>query len=242
MKEFYYRCLVSFVAVFLALLYPNPVVATSATLPSVTLLSVPTKTAPKITMGLQPLGKVSPRIVALVQRGLAAMYNAKVEVLPARAPPRDSWQRGTQRVERLLPWLDASTARGYAKVVGLTASPLSVERGNTIYKGVSGYGLLNRRPCVISTALLGRPGTATAVFYRRLVKVANHEVGHTLGLDHCPANGCLMADMRGTMKFLDRRSGAFCNHCRRRLAGALANALAGNLSSAPNLSRMVSKK
>lgn len=168
----------------------------------------------KITVALQPLGKVTPRPLALVQRNIAAMYDTEVEILPAQTPPRHLMQKGRYRVETLLPWLDAATPSGYDRVIALTTHPLSVARGKSIYNGVSGYGFLNQRPCVVSTALLNRGNRVKAVFECRLIKVANHELAHTLGLEHCPDKRCLMADMKGTLKTLDRRRGGLCTSCR----------------------------
>ena len=43
-------------------------------------------------------------------------------------------------------------------------------------------------------------GASEALVRERLWKVAIHELGHTLGLPHCPNNGCLMQDAHGTVK------------------------------------------
>ena len=47
----------------------------------------------------------------------------------------------------------------------------------------------------------------------RTVKVVNHELGHVLGLGHCPKEGCLMADARGTIKTVDGEPGPLCELC-----------------------------
>ncbi len=51
----------------------------------------------------------------------------------------------------------------------------------------------------------------------RLVKVVNHELGHTLGLPHCPSAGCLMEDAKGTIVTVDNETGAFCDGCKKKL-------------------------
>jgi archaemetzincin len=71
------------------------------------------------------------------------------------------------------------------------------------------------RPCVVSTFRLGQKKVPANKFKRRLIDVANHELGHTLGLDHCPHIGCLMEDAKGTIKVVDRSTGKFCGNCRK---------------------------
>jgi archaemetzincin len=43
--------------------------------------------------------------------------------------------------------------------------------------------------------------------------VAVHEIGHTLGLPHCPTRACLMEDAMGKVVTTDRERD-FCPKCR----------------------------
>lgn len=55
------------------------------------------------------------------------------------------------------------------------------------------------------------------LFSARLIKVVNHEFGHTLGLDHCPVAGCLMQDAKGKIATMDGESGRPCAGCSAKL-------------------------
>ena len=83
--------------------------------------------------------------------------------------------------------------------------------------GIFGQGWLGGRACVVSTYRLGRGKVSEDLFRERFVKVVNHEIGHTFGLDHCPTQGCLMADAEGTIKTVDQEAGGLCQGCRQRL-------------------------
>jgi archaemetzincin len=46
----------------------------------------------------------------------------------------------------------------------------------------------------------------------RLWKISLHELGHTLGLEHCPTKGCIMEDGHGTVKTTDAET-ELCAPC-----------------------------
>ena len=68
---------------------------------------------------------------------------------------------------------------------------------------------------MVSTFRLKRKVTEV-VFLDRLQKVALHEIGHNLGLEHCTNNPrCLMNDAKGTAKQVDNEKIWFCDQCRK---------------------------
>jgi archaemetzincin len=105
----------------------------------------------------------------------------------------------------------------FTKVIGLTVRDISTTKDDIEDWGIFGLGGLGGRACVVSTFRL-RAGKATdPVFQTRLVKVVNHELGHTFGLDHCPVTGCFMQDAGGRIATVDGESGKPCAACAARL-------------------------
>ncbi|MGB9721379.1 MAG: hypothetical protein ACPL28_07890, partial [bacterium] len=79
--------------------------------------------------------------------------------------------------------------------------------------GIFGLGILNGRACVVSTYRLRRKRESDSLFYARLKKIVNHELGHVFGLEHCSSDKCLMEDACGKIKTVDEETGALCPDC-----------------------------
>ncbi len=171
-------------------------------------------------IALQPLGKVRQEVVATAAAGIEKTFHARVKVLPAEPLPAGAYYRPNNRYrgEVILEILRDRPCGGCLKTAGITEADISTTKGDIQDWGIFGLATLNGRACVISTFRLGRGGASRELFSERLVKVVNHELGHTFGLDHCPTPGCVMEDAKGTIRTVDRESGRFCERCRKRLA------------------------
>ncbi|MBN1899502.1 MAG: Zn-dependent protease [Spirochaetes bacterium] len=173
----------------------------------------------RIIIALQPLGAPLPSaVVETVKKGIKELYQADVVVLPRKDLPAQAYYkpRKRYRAEKLLDYLETIDQKKYTKIVGLTQKDISTTKGKYIDWGILGLGTLGGRACVVSTFRLKRNVT-NKKFLERLVKVINHELGHTFGLEHCPDKGCLMQDAGGTVRTVDREKNNFCERCRKRL-------------------------
>ena len=170
-------------------------------------------------VAIQPLGRVNPQDLARVQAGIRALYAVDAELLPEMPMPQTAYYppRERYKADKLLDSLELAIDKRFTKVIGLTARDISTSKDDIDDWGIFGLGSLGGRCCVVSTYRLRAGKPSNPVFQARLVKVVNHELGHTFGLDHCPAVGCLMQDAGGKIATVDGESGIPCAACAARM-------------------------
>jgi archaemetzincin len=169
---------------------------------------------------LQPLGDALPaEDVALVKTALESMIGLSVQVLPRADMPANAWYpaRRRHRADRLLDFLDGLLPADGTRILGLTGTDISTTKGKVFDWGVLGLGRIDGASGVISRFRCAMKSRGAAHARERLAKVAVHETGHTLGLEHCPNHGCLMEDAESRVATCDREYD-FCARCRKLLA------------------------
>jgi archaemetzincin len=172
------------------------------------------------TIYLQPLGPEIPEAdVALVKTALESFYAASVETLPRLPMPKEAYYppRQRYRAERLLDFLH--TLKPGERILGLTALDISTTKDSFVDWGLLGLGDLDGLAAVISTFRCKKTAHSPQQVRERLAKTAVHEIGHTLGLEHCPTPHCLMQDARGKVSTTDGEYD-LCPACRARLKAA----------------------
>ena len=165
---------------------------------------------------IQPLGDDVD--AQLVTRSLHEFYGVAVTALPRVPLPKSAWYppRRRWRAEKLLEFLGPRLPNDGVRIIGLTAADISTTKGRYTDWGVLGLGDLGGAASVISSFRCARGAKDAAHARIRLAKVAVHEIGHTLGLDHCPTPGCLMNDAEGRVASVDDEYD-LCPRCRRLL-------------------------
>lgn len=165
---------------------------------------------------LQELGAPLPEEdLQFTLRSLAYFFPNPVVVLPTRELPQAAYYppRSRYRAEKLLDALVEQTPEDAQVVVGLTTVDISTTKGKYEDWGILGLATISGRECVISRFRAARGAKNAEHTRQRLAKVVVHEIGHTLGLVHCPTHTCLMEDGKGSVLTTDHELD-FCATCR----------------------------
>jgi archaemetzincin len=188
-----------------------------AALVGLSALVAPTQTDTPRALYVQQLGGCTGKVAGTgeVVAALRAFYRFEVRVLDCQDLPKEAYYpaRKRYRAERLLVYLNQRLPKDGWRILGLTDVDISTTKDNYPDWGVMGLGELPGTATVISSFRCRKKARSAAHAIERLAKVAVHEIGHTLGLAHCPTRGCLMEDAKGKVTTTDHERD-FCSRCR----------------------------
>jgi archaemetzincin len=166
---------------------------------------------------LKPIGDMDKSLVEELEQKLQQTFGCPVGTVIDNFDLEKAYDKRQKQYRgiKLLPQLKKDKAKG-DKVLGIVDVDLYSPGLNFIF----GQADIAAGTSVISLIRLRQEYYGLApdesLFRERAVKEAVHELGHTLGLDHCDDAGCVMR-FSNALSDTDRKQAAFCGRCRPKL-------------------------
>ncbi len=168
-------------------------------------------------IALMPYGKFDTVQLNMAKKAIEDFYGYDVKILEHRRLPRTAYYKAKRQyqTEQILAYQKEMRTSEFDKVIGFTSKDIiSNEKDEGSSYPVVGKSDRHGPASVISTYRIKRYANSDAQFIRRFKKVVIHEVGHTLGLNHCTKEDyCLMRNYGGNGRILDRLEKKLCENC-----------------------------
>ncbi|MBT3175494.1 MAG: archaemetzincin family Zn-dependent metalloprotease [Desulfobacula sp.] len=164
------------------------------------------------TIIVSPIGDIPQWISQTIARDAGEFFgfNAREEkvlddILFAYDPERKQYHS-----TKILETLEKKAPSDSIKIIAVTKEDLFIP----ILTHVYGEAQLGGKACIISIARLitGLEAMVASKGYKRIIKEAIHELGHTFDLRHCEDQRCIMHYCR-RIDDVDRKSSQFCRYC-----------------------------
>jgi archaemetzincin len=169
-------------------------------------------------IALLPVGNVPYDILGLIRECLQHSFNKALEILKPIPVPQQAFNptRRQYHSSTILKLIQKTLGSRYERILAVTDVDLFVPQLNFVFGEAD---VLNGN-AVISLARLrpqfyGLPGHEQLV-RERVLKEANHEIGHTYNLSHCENPQCVMY-FSNTIQDTDTKLQEFCKECAKML-------------------------
>jgi archaemetzincin len=170
--------------------------------------------SPSLSVGLIRMGRLAQTALRVLAANIQTMLAAPVEMAPAMKIPEEAFQSHRCQYDAglVLKHLSGLSFPEYSRLLAVT----DVDLCTPIHTFVFGEAELGKNLAIVSNFRLMHLEEGVKapedIYYERLVKVALHEIGHTLSLYHCDTPKCLMQASRG-LRHLDELDIIFCDRC-----------------------------
>jgi archaemetzincin len=179
-------------------------------------------------IGILPVGQVAPEVLAGIAQGLVKTFpdttcSVIKEIMPLPAGAFDK-KRNQYSSSVILNEIRAYAAgrQDFHRVLGVVDVDIFVSGLNYVF----GEAYTPGKTALVSLWRL-KPQfygakADMAVYILRALKEALHELGHTLGLQHCPRSSCVM-HFSNSIFDTDKKQSLFCDQCYLEAAIAITN-------------------
>jgi archaemetzincin len=160
---------------------------------------------------LKPIGKIEKRIIEDLSQKLGRIFGCPLVIDPAIDITEKAYnqKRGQYLAPVLLDTIKKTDMQQGEKVLGITDADIYAP-GRTF---VFGQAETMLDAAVISLCRLRQELPPDYnLFLDRAIKEAVHELGHTMGLDHCSKDTCVM-HFSSSLHDTDIKSTEFCSNC-----------------------------
>ncbi|MFB6185562.1 MAG: archaemetzincin family Zn-dependent metalloprotease [Halobacteriaceae archaeon] len=164
-----------------------------------------------------PVGDVTGAVKRDSADVLRDIYDADVYIHDQQSIPSTAYDSGRDQY-LAEDFIDIATRTADAdKALALTTVDLYYRRRNYVF----GLAYLEGKGCVVSTNRLQTTTdggfserSSSDIFSDRIRKEVVHEVGHTIGLEHCDNSRCVM-NFSPTVREVDIKEENLCGSCQR---------------------------
>jgi archaemetzincin len=166
---------------------------------------------------LQPVGEIDGQLLNGLQKGLQNILGCPVALKHSMKLPSGAYHadRDQYLADDVLDKLRAARKTG-TYVLGVTGANIFTHGKNFVF----GEANPSDEVAIISLFLL-TPHDADGpsqddLLLQRAIKESVHEIGHLLGMEHCPNGSCVM-HFSGSLIDTDVKMPHFCTNCQPRL-------------------------
>lgn len=176
-------------------------------------------------LGLQLYGSFNPNLADSISSTIKEVYGFKVSILAPIEIPQSSFinQKSPRyRADKLIKILKENIPDSLNYIMALTTKDISTtkrDKYGNIQSPASKYedwGIFGLAYCPGKSSIVSSyryQNTQAQKFLERLRKICTHELGHNLGLNHCPDKNCVMTDAAETINTIDNVKLELCPEC-----------------------------